>query len=98
MARERSSVVLSPLQLREYYQVDPALPALIVEKIDRDQQREFQYATRALTIGGLITCLAIGGFVYLVMHDKDTPAYTLLGSGVLGLIGSFLRARLRLGK
>jgi hypothetical protein len=35
-----------------------------------------------------------GGFVFLVMNGHETPAYVLLGTGVLNTIGGFLRARL----
>jgi hypothetical protein len=37
----------------------------------------------------------VGGFIYLVMHGHPEAAGGLLATGVLGLIGTFLRSRLR---
>ncbi|MFZ1086389.1 MAG: hypothetical protein WAN35_15615 [Terracidiphilus sp.] len=38
--------------------------------------------------------LVLGGFVYLVMQGHPIEAKILLGAGVLGLVASFIRARL----
>jgi hypothetical protein len=62
---------------------------------DREPHREFVYAALALVAAALALILVLGGFVYLAMQGHPTEAKTLLGAGVLGLIASFLRARLR---
>ena len=61
-----------------------------------EARREFWYAVASLA-GGVITVLSVvGGFVYLVMNNHPQAAGSLLGTGVLGLIQGFIRARLRL--
>ncbi len=62
---------------------------------NRELRREFVYAAMALGIAALALILVLGGFVYLVMQGHPTEAKILLGAGVLGLIASFVRARLR---
>jgi hypothetical protein len=87
-------IVLSPEILSFYKQIDEALPVLIVQAIDRQLKREYLYAFGGQIIAGLALLLVAGGFVFLVMNGHETPAYVLLGAGVLNTIGGFLRARL----
>jgi|SRR5271157_2108727 len=92
----KTSLLPSPEQLQHYYKVDPGLPELIVQAATDEARWEFWYAVASLA-GGVITVLsAVGGFVYLVMNNHPQAAGSLLGTGVLGLIQGFIRARLRL--
>jgi hypothetical protein len=95
MAKRQVSLVPSPEQLEQFQRVDPALPALVLQARDRELQREFRYAAIALGVAALALILVLGGFVYLAMQGHPTEAKILLGAGVLGLIASFIRARLR---
>ena len=95
MAKQQVSLVPSPEQLQRYGAVDPELPALVLQVRNRELRREFVYAAMALGIAALALILVLGGFVYLVMQGHPTEAKILLGAGVLGLIASFVRARLR---
>ena len=95
MAKQQVSLVPSPEQLQRYREIDSSLPALLFKARDRELQREFFYAALALGIAALALILVLGGFVYLVMQGHPTEAKILLGAGVLGLIASFIRARLR---
>jgi uncharacterized membrane protein len=95
MAKDQVSLVPSPEQLQKFQEIDPALPATLMQARDRELQREFAYAALALAVAALALILVLGGFVYLVMQGHPTEAKILLGAGVLGLIASFIRARLR---
>jgi len=95
MAKQQVSLVPSPEQLEQFRKVGPELPGLVMQARDREIQREFFYAAIALGIAALALVLVLGGFVYLVMQGHPTEAKILLGAGVLGLIASFIRARLR---
>jgi hypothetical protein len=95
MAKQRVSLIPSPEQLQRYQAVNPELPALVFQAKDRQLHREFVYAALALGVAALALILVLGGFVYLVMQGHPTEAKILLGAGVLGLIASFIRARLR---
>lgn len=94
MAKQQVSLVPSPEQLQRYQAVNPALPALVFQVRDRQLHREFIYASLALGIAALALILVLGGFVYLVMQGHPIEAKILLGAGVLGLVASFIRARL----
>jgi hypothetical protein len=91
---EQSGIVLSPEILLLYKGVNEALPVLIVQAIDGQLKREYRYALGGQIAAGLALILMAGGFVFLVMNGHETPAYVLLGAGVLNTIGGFLRARL----
>ena len=95
MAKEQVFLVPSPEQLEQFQKVNPALPAQVLQARDRELHREFVYAAIALGVAALALILVLGGFVYLVMQGHPTDAKILLGAGVLGLIASFVRARLR---
>jgi hypothetical protein len=95
MAKEQVSLVPSPEQLKQFQAINPELPALLFQARDRELHREFIYAAIALGVAALALILVLGGFVYLVMQGHPTEAKILLGAGVLGLIASFIRARLR---
>jgi hypothetical protein len=95
MVRTLTSVVLSPEQLQEYGKIDPSLPGLVLRGRDHELQREFLYAIGSLTAGVIAFLSIVGGYVYLVMHEHPNAAAALLGTGVLSLIGGFIRARLR---
>jgi hypothetical protein len=94
---EQSGMVLSPEILQLYKGVNEALPVLIVQAIDGQLKREYRYALGGQIAAGLALILMAGGFVFLVMNGHETPAYVLLGAGVLNTIGGFLRARLNGG-
>src|SRR5271157_377381 len=92
----KTSLLPSPQQLQGYLRVNPRLPELVVQAETDEARREFWYAVASLA-GGVITVLSVvGGFVYLVMNNHPQAAGSLLGTGVLGLIQGFIRARLRL--
>jgi hypothetical protein len=95
MAKQPVFLIPSPEQLQKFQAIDPALPALIIQVRDREHQREFEYAVRALIVAALGMALVVGGFIFLVMQNRAAAAATLLGAGVLGMIGGFTRARLR---
>jgi hypothetical protein len=95
MAKEQVSLVPSPDLLEQFQRVDSALPALVLQARDSELYREFVYAILALGVAALALILVLGGFVYLVMQGRPTDAKILLGTGVLGLIAGFVRARLR---
>jgi hypothetical protein len=90
-----SAVVLSPDQLQLYGDVHPDLPAQVVISIREARQQEFGYAMRSLMCGITGFVLVVSLFTYLVMNSHETPAYTLLGGGVISVILGFIRARLR---
>lgn len=94
---EQAGIVLSPEILKLYKDVNDALPVLIVQAVDGQLKREYRYAMGGQIAAGLALVLMAGGFVFLVMYGHETPAYALLGAGVLNTIGGFLRARLNDG-
>jgi hypothetical protein len=94
---EQSGIALSPEILLLYKSINEALPVLIVQAIDGQLKREYRYALGGQIAAGLALILMAGGFVFLVMNGHETPAYVLLGAGVLNTIGGFLRARLNNG-
>ncbi len=47
-----------------------------------------------MTCGVLCFLTCIGTFTYLVMNGHDTPAYTILGATVVGIIGQMISAKL----
>jgi hypothetical protein len=68
---------------------------MLVMQEHRDRNRRaFQYATLALTIGGLLSALLVLGFIYLVMRGHATAAGALLGTGAIGMVAGFRAARL----
>ncbi len=87
------AVVPNPELLEAYGRVSPDLPALVVKEWGHRHRRSFIYATTSLVGGILVACGLIGGFVYLTIEGHATDERLLLGSGVLGIIGSFLAAR-----
>jgi hypothetical protein len=91
---EHFGIVLNPEILQFYKDIDGSLPALIVQSIDGQLKREYRYALGGQIVAGGALFLMAGGFIYLVMNGHDTPAYVLLGAGVLNVIGGFIRARL----
>lgn len=95
MVRTQTSVVLSPEQLQEYGKIDPSLPELVLRSRDHELQREFLYAIGSLTAGVLCLFSIVGGYIYLVINGHSEAATGLLGTGVLSLIGGFVRSRLR---
>jgi hypothetical protein len=95
MVKQQVSLVPSPEQLEQFQKVNPTLPAQVLQARDRELHREFLYAAIALGVAALALILVLGGFVYLVMQGHPAEAKILLGAGVLGLIASFVRARLR---
>jgi hypothetical protein len=94
---EQSGIVLSPEILKLYRGVSEDLPVLIVQAIDGQLKREYRYAFGGQIVAGIALILMAGGFIFLVMNGHETPAYVLLGAGVLNTIGGFLRARLNDG-
>ncbi len=98
MVRKQTAVVLSPEQLLQYGKVDPSLPGLVVRARDHELQREFLYAIGSLTAGVIMFLSVVCGYIYLVMREHPKAAIGLLGTGVLGLISGFVRARLRTGE
>jgi hypothetical protein len=91
---EHFGIVLNPEILQFYKGIDASLPALIVQAIDSQLKREYRYALGGQIVAGGALLLMAGGFIFLVMNGHETPAYVLLGAGVLNTIGGFLRARL----
>jgi hypothetical protein len=87
-------IVPNPEVLRIYKSVSESLPVLVVQTIDEQLKREYRYALGGQVVAAIALILMAGGFVYLVMNGHDTPAYVLLGAGVLNTISGFLRARL----
>ena len=93
--RPQISVALSPEQLADFAKTDPALPALIVKSRNDELRQEFTYAIVSL-IGGVVAFLSIVvSFVFLVLHGFPKSAAGLLATGVLSLVGGFVRNRLR---
>jgi hypothetical protein len=92
---QSSAVILSPEQLQLYGDVHPDLPLQVVISLRESRREEFLYAMRSLTfgIGGFV--LVVLSFVFLVEQAHETPAYSLLGGGVISVILGFIRARLR---
>lgn len=95
MVPSQTAVVLSPEQLQEYRNIDPSLPDLVLRNRDHELQREFRYAIASLAAGVICLFSVVGGYVYLVMNSHPEAASALLGTGVLSLIGGFVRSRLR---
>ncbi len=73
-------------------QLPPEQLDLIVQ--DRREVRAHNYRRYGMTCGVLCFLVCIGSFTYLVMQGHDTPAYTILGVTVLGIIGQMISARL----
>lgn len=94
---EQLGIVPSPEILQFYKSVNESLPILIVQAIDGQLKRQYRYALGGQIAAGLALILMAGGFVFLVMNGHETPAYVLLGAGVLNTISGFLRARLNDG-
>lgn len=94
--QQQLGIVLSPDTLKLYKEIDASLPSLIVKSIDSQLKREYRYALGGQIVAGGALFLMAGGFIYLVMNGHETPAYVLLGAGILNSIGGFLRARLNI--
>ena len=92
--RQQTSLVLNPEQLELYARIDSSLPALIVQGRNDELKRQFLYAVLSLSAGLLSLLALIAAFVYLVMQGHTEAAAGLLGVGVLGLVGGFVRSRL----
>lgn len=60
-----------------------------------ENRRDYSYALTALICGAVCFLGVVGAFVYLVMQGHGVSAGALLGAGILGIVGSFIRARLR---
>jgi len=56
---------------------------------------EYRYAMAGMAFAGLGLVSVIGGFIFLVMFGHPEAAGALLGAGILGLIGAFLKTRLK---
>ena len=95
MASSQISVVLSPEQLAKFAEVSPDLPALVVKARGDELHGEFMYAVIRSTYGIIALPTIVGGYVYLVVHGFPRSAAGLLATGVLSLIGGFVRARLQ---
>ena len=91
---EQNALVLSPEQLSEYAALDKALPALLIRTRNDELRREFTYAVLSLLSGVISLLTVVGGYIYLVLHGHPRAAAGLLATGVLGLIGGFIRSRL----
>jgi hypothetical protein len=78
----------------EYSRVNPDLPALIVKARNDELQRQFLYAVLSLLSGLAGLFALIAGSVFLALHGHPQAAAGLLATGVLGLIGGFVRSRL----
>lgn len=87
--------VPAPFLLRYYKNIDNTLPALVIKSLDAQLTHEYRYALCGQIVAAMALLLMAGGFIYLVLHEQERPAYALLGAGVLNAIGGFLRARLR---
>lgn len=92
--RKQTSLILNPEQLAQYARLDRELPALIVKARDNELKRQFAYAVLSLVCGILALLTVVGGFIFLVLRGHAQAAAALLATGVLGLIGGFLRSRL----
>lgn len=86
--------VPNPAILREYSEVAPELPALIIQAWERRHHRQFVYATTLGVIGGCVMLTLIGGYIYLVMEDHRYYAAGLLSGGVLSAVAGFIATRL----
>ncbi len=91
---ENKSIVLSPAQLELFARVDPQLPALVTQAGITERTQAYRYALSALICGFVSFVVLVCAFVYLVMQGHATSAGVLLGTGVLGLVTGFVRARL----
>ncbi len=91
---EQTSLVLNPEQLALYLEIDPALPAIIVQARNQEIQRRFIYAMASLGAGVIVVLAIFSSFIYPVMNGHTEAASALLGVSVLGLVGGFVRSRL----
>jgi hypothetical protein len=94
MPQRKIAAVPRPEVLQLYKEVDPGLPALLIQAADRQLEREYRYALQGQGIAAMGMVLVIGGFVYLVMMGHHEAAGSLLGTGLVGLVLAFLRSRL----
>lgn len=92
---KQTSLVFSPDQLAEYALVNQNLPALVVKARDDELRREFTYAVLSLISGVVALLSIIVGYIFLTLHGFAGAAAGLLATGVLSLIGGFIRSRLR---
>ncbi len=92
--KEQTSLVLSPEQLAKYAKVDPSLPMLVVEARNLELKRQFTYAIVGMIAGVAVVFCILGTFTYLAMNGHTAAAAGLLGAGVIGLVGGFVRSRL----
>jgi hypothetical protein len=95
VTERQKALIPAPEQLQPFARIDAKLPAEIVRAAIREAEREYRYALIALICGATSFALVIGAFVYRVETGHGTAAAGLLGAGLLGVIGSFIRARLR---
>jgi hypothetical protein len=95
MAAKKTVLVLNPEVLQEFGRVDAGLPLIITQAGMIERTQEYRYAMAALFCGLTAFGGVVGGFIYLVMHGHPGAAGGLLATGVLSLIGAFLRSRLR---
>jgi hypothetical protein len=95
MAAKKAALVLSPEILLQFAQVDPGMPSMVTRAGIVERTQEYRYAMAALFCGLAAFGCVVGGFIYLVMNNHPNPASALLVTGILSLVGAFLRSRLR---
>ena len=88
------SLLPSPEQLLLYAEAGEEVPLAIVDARSQAVKMEYRYAMAGLAIAGMGLVSVVGGFIFLVMYGHPQAAGCLLGAGILGLIGAFIKTRL----
>jgi predicted membrane protein len=90
--RDSSYLELTPA---EFQALSDAKATALIQLADRLDRRRALYAMTGIVSGTLIIALCIWVFRDLVLHGCYKSAYAVLGTGVLGIIGRLIAARLQ---
>jgi uncharacterized membrane protein len=92
-----------PGHLKAYEDISPGSAQQIIAMARKEQEHrhtmqflEILYSYLGWLTGSLGFIFCVAGAVYLALNDRDHVALALLGLPVLGVIGWFVRARVRL--
>ena len=88
----RTGRVLLP-QSRQLAALSVETAREVLALADAESRRAHRYAALGFLCGTFSLLLCLAAYVYLVVHGHDTAAGVVLGTGILAVIGTMIRAR-----
>jgi hypothetical protein len=79
---------------KDLSQLSDATAARTLELADKINLREHSYATSGMRSGLISFATCVASFTFLVHDGHPKSAFTVLGAGVLSIIGKMIGARL----